>query len=255
MTLFFPNQKPEEGPAEKSLGILLSVGQFAPMAGVRTEKLIQRRLGEIPPVRKGVETNTLLTGIYPNWRSLPWSGESVAIFGTYPGSSIDYSVEVMEFRALAAYRGNYPTSGSYSCAPAGLWKEMKKQKIERIINYPASEGNRSGLIQVHFPSTRSFGNNLIRPRKWVKLIILRLQIKLGKIIFKGCAVGTCSDDPNSHLAEPTSELQVELTYARIGTLLGWRAGELASKSYLRLAVSRVSINLSNFWSNVAKCMN
>jgi len=161
-----------------------------------------------------------------------------------------------------------------------------KKKIERIINYPASEGNRSGLIQVHFPSikSRSFGNNLIRPRKWVKLIILRLQIKLGKRIFKGCAVGTCSDDPNSHLAEPTSELQVELTYARIGTLLGsddpnshlaeptselqveltyarigtllgWRAGELASKSYLRLAVSRVSINLSNFWSNIAKCMN
>jgi hypothetical protein len=42
-------------------------------------------------------------------------------------------------------------------------------------------------------------------------------------------VGTCSDDPNVHLAEPTSELQVELTYAGIGTLLGWRAGSEAPR--------------------------
>ena len=43
-------------------------------------------------------------------------------------------------------------------------------------------------------------------------------------------MGTCFDDPNSHLAEPTSELQVKLTYAGIGTLFwGWRAGSEAPR--------------------------
>lgn len=61
-----------------------------------------------------VETHTLLTGIYQNWRSLPWSVESVAIFGTDPGSSIDYSVEAEGILQPI----EEPTSGSYSCAPA-----------------------------------------------------------------------------------------------------------------------------------------
>lgn len=109
---------------------------------------------------------------------------------------MDYSVEEDRLPSLSSLSRKLPDI-RFLFLCTGLWKAIHPT-LERG-SFPRAFSKQKHKITKFFDPAR--GETRHSP----------LSSQACQENLSGCALGTCSDDPHSHLAEPTSELQVELT--------------------------------------------